>query len=88
MRNFKTMISFLKKRSDKEAFLISDKRIMAVSAPKATKLKAVFIDERGKKITYPINEMINSWMEIEGYKYFYVSRPRIGFSCEVEFAVS
>jgi hypothetical protein len=88
MRSFKTMIYFLKRRSEKSVFLISDKKIMAINAPKEAKLKAVFVDKRGKKITYPIHEMINSWMEIEGYQYFYVSRPRIGFSCEVEFAVS
>ena len=78
----------MKRRSDKKVFLGSDKKIMAVNAPKVAKLKAVFVDERGKKITYPIHEMVNSWMEIEGYKCFYVSRPRIGFSCEVEFAIS
>lgn len=88
MRSLTTRISFLKKRTEKEELLSTEKKIMAVSAPKEIKLKAVFIDERGKKITYPIHEMINSWLEIEGYKYFYVSRPRMGLSCEVKFSIT
>jgi hypothetical protein len=88
MRSFKTRISFLKRRTEKQEFLSADTKIMAVTAPVEARLKAVFIDERGKKITYPINEMINSWLEIEGYKYFYVSRPRRGLACEVEFAIT
>jgi hypothetical protein len=88
MRSIKARISFLKRRTEKEQFLVSDKKIMAITAPAEAKLKAVFIDDRGKKITYPINEMINSWLEIDGYKYFYVSRSRIGLACEIEFAIT
>jgi hypothetical protein len=90
VRNIKTKIYFFKKRTEKQLFLATDKRIMVTATPpKDANVKAVFIDQRGKKITYPVYEMLNSWLEIEGYEFFYVSRPRRGFSsCSIEFAIS
>jgi len=89
VRNCKTKISFLGKRTEKEQFEGTDQKIMALNSPNEKGLKIVFINDAGKRITFPIKELLNSWLIIDDYKYFYVSRENRGlFSCEVEFKIS
>jgi hypothetical protein len=88
VRNCKTKISFFGRRTEKEQFIDSDKRIMALNSPNEKGLKIVFINEVGKRITFPIKELLNSWLLIDDYKFFYVSREKRGLTCEVEFKIS
>jgi hypothetical protein len=87
MRSVKITVSFLKKRTEKAFFSEGDKTMMVVQMPREQKLNVIFVTKSGSKISYPANEMLNSWLEIGEYKYFYVQRPRMGLKCEVELAI-